>query len=257
MDLNDIWQGNRRFILGICCAVVAVLIGEGIIGSMWNAGAQAQAVGRLQAKLRGLASPSQSDLSGLEGVNRGLAEQLEQLYGRLTYQVDERYLLPKNEPSPDLLYNSIRSQAQDELVGSAARRNIRVDETLGLPDFTPSGREAIQRALRGLNIVEQVVSAAIVAGVRSVPEIEIVGRKGSRRASNASFIDSLQVRFRIEGSTASVAELIQSLVRGDGQFLCVEDAEFDVETKRDFGLTRLRLVVSGLTIDAEAPVTGV
>lgn len=257
MDLNDIWQGNKRFILAICCAVVAVLIGEGIIGSLWNADAKAQAVGRLQAKLRKLETPGQKDLSDVEGMNMELAEQLEHLYGRLTYTVDEKFLLPKNEPSPDLLYNSIRSQAQEELVGSAAKRNIRVDETLGLPDFTPSGREAIQRALRGLNIVEQVVSAAIVAGVRAVPEIEIIGRKGRRRAKNESFIDPLEVRFRIEGSTASVAELIQSLVRGDGQFLCVEDAEFEVDGKRAFGLTSLKLVVSALAIDPEVPVTGI
>ena len=257
MDLNDIWQAHKRFILGVGCALVAVLIGQGIIGSMWNVQARSQAVGRLQSKLRKLQAPSQQDLSSVETENLDLQDQLEVLYGRMSFGMDDKYLLPKNEPSPDLLYNSIRSLAQDELVGSAAKRNIRVDESLGLEEFTPSGREAIQRALRGLQIVEQVVGAAIVAGVRAVPEIEVMGRKGRRRKEEESFIDPLRVRFRVEGSSLSVAELVQSLTHGDGQFLCIEEAEFDVDEKQAFGSTRLRMVVSGLTIDPEAKVSGV
>jgi len=256
MDLNDIWQSHKRFILTVGCALVAVLIVQGIIGSMWNVEARTQAVQRLQSKLRKLEAPPQQALSSVQAENLAMKEQLDELYGRMSFQVEDKYLLAKDEPSPDLLYNSIRSTAQDELVGSAAKRNIRVDESLGLEEFTPSGREAIQRALRGLQIVEQVVGAAIVAGVRAVPEIEVIGRQGRRRKQDESFIDPLRVRFRVEGGTAAVAELLQTLVQGDGPYLCVEEAEFDLDQQETFGSTGLSMVVAGLTIDPEAPVTG-
>lgn len=256
MDLNDLWQGNKRFILGIGCALVLLLIAEGIIGSVWDVGTKSRTVASLSGKLRREEAPKQSELADVEGDNMVLSERLEELYGQMTFETADKYVLPEHETSPDLLFNTIRSAARDELVDVAARRNIRVDASLGLPEFTPSGREAIQRALAGLNIVEQVVTAAIVAGVRGVPEIEIIDRKGSRRKKNESFVDPLQVKFRIEGSTSAVAELVQTLVRGDGQFLCVEEAELYVDPRDPFASTSAKLTVSGLAIDSEATVSG-
>lgn len=256
MDLNDVWQGNKRFILGAGVGFVVFLIGQATISSLWSAAGVAQSVKTSDGKLRRLETPSRSQVTKLEGESGALEEQLEALVAHMQFGTQEDYLLPAREPSPDLLYNEIRSRARDALVDGAARGNILVTETLGLPEFTPSGREAIQRCLSGLNVVEQVVEAAIVAGVRGVPEIEIVEQRGRKRKSSESFIDPLRVRFRIEGSTASIAEVIKNIVRNDQRYLAIEDAQIDVDTKRAFGLTVARLTVAALTIDPEVQVTG-
>jgi len=254
MDLNDVWQGNKRFILGVGAGFVVFLIGQATIGSLWSSTGPAAAVKSRSSKLRKLETPSKSSLNKVNTEVSDLDEELESLFGRMAFVTQDAFLLPKREPSPDLLYNEIRSRAGDELVDVAARQNIDVIQTLGLPEFTPSGREAIQRALSGLDIVEMVVETAIVAGVRAIPEIEIVEQRGRRRKSTESFIDPLKVRFRIEGSTASIAEVIRNVVRNDRRFLAIEDAQIDVDTKRAFGLTVAKLTVAGLVIDPEVNV---
>ncbi len=256
MDLNDFWQGNRKFILGVGCAVVVVLIGKGVVGSVWDAQAAARGVERHASGLRREEAPRAAEVSAVTGENTALGARLEELYARLAYVTKEDYVLPKNEPNPDLLYNAIRGRAREQLVDFAARRNIRVNDSLGLPDYTPSGREAIQRYLRGLSIVEQVVSAAIVAEVRAVDGIEIVERKGRARQKGEAFVDPLEVRFEIAGTTAAIAELVEDLVRGEEQFLCVEDFLIETDSKKALGLTVLKLAVSALTIDPEVQVTG-
>ncbi|MFG0316667.1 MAG: hypothetical protein ACF8XB_05300 [Planctomycetota bacterium JB042] len=256
MDLNDIWQGNKRFILGVGAGFVVFLIGQATIGSLWSATGAAQTVRSNSGKLNRLETPSRSQASTVAGENRELEERLEALVERMRFTTHEDYVLPAREPSPDLLYNEIRSSARDALVDVAARRNIQVVETLGLPEFTPSGREAIQRCLSGLNVVEQVVEAAILAGVRAVPEIEIVEERGRGRKSAESFVVPLRVRFRIEGSTASIAEVVEGIVRGDGRFLAIEDARIDVDSKRAYGLTVLKMTVAALNIDPEVRVLG-
>ncbi|MBI4878204.1 MAG: hypothetical protein HY812_00890 [Planctomycetes bacterium] len=256
MDLNDVWQGNRRFILGVGCAVVLVLIGKGVVGSIWDAPAAARGVERHASGLRREEAPRAAEVAAVTGESSALAARLEELYARLAFVTEERYLLPKNEPNPDLLYNAIRGQAREDLVEFAARRNIRVKDTLGLPDYTPDGKEAIQRYLRGLCVVEQVVSAAIVAEVRAVDGIEIVEKKGRARQKSEVFVEPLEVRFEIAGTTAAIAELIDSLVRGGEQFLCVEDFMIEPDQGKSSGLTVLKLTVSALTIDPAVQVTG-
>lgn len=254
MDLNDVWQGNKRFILGVGAGFVVFLIGQATIGSLWSATASQQAVRSAGTKLNRLETPSRAQLSEVSGENERLSQRLDELVERMRFTLQEEYVLPAREPSPDLLYNEIRSAARDALVDVAARSNIQVAESLGLPDFTPSGREAIQRYLAGLNVVEQVVEAAIVAGVRAVPEIEIADTRARKRKSDESFIDALRVRFRIEGSSASIAEVLKNVVRDGDRFLCVEDARIEVDTKRQYGLTVLKLTVAALTIDPEVQV---
>lgn len=253
MDLNDVWQGNKRFILSVGAGFVLLLIGKAIIGSLWGSAGLGQSVRSLGTKLRKGEAPRASQLTELQAACTTLDQDLEQLYAKLKFETDPEYLLPKGGQSPDLTYNEIRSRAHDELVEAAGRRNIDIDETLGLPGFTPSGREAIQRYLRGLNVVEQIVQEGIIAGVRAIPEIEITENKGRRKKSD-SFIDPLRVRFKVEGSTASIAELVKGLVRSGERFFSVEDAKIEVDTKRAFGLTTLQLTVAALTIDPEVAV---
>lgn len=256
MDLNDVWQGNKRFILGVGSGLVLFLVAEGVIGSLWDVGARRRTVDSLAAKLRRESAPRQGDLTSLEAENVALEERLAALRREMGFVTEERYRLPEREATPDLYFNATRSAARDELVDVAARRNIRVDESLGLPELTPSGREAIQRGLRGLNVVEHVVGSAIVAGVRSIPEIAIVEQKGRRRDQREGFIDAQQVKFRIEGTTSSIAELLQTLIRDRSPFLAVEEAELTLDTRSVFGMTSLKLTVAGLAIAAEAPEPG-
>ena len=256
MDLNDLWQAHKRFILGVGGGLLVLLIAHSIITSTWPVRIASGRAASANNKIGRQKVPSRGEVSELEDTTRGYEERLEGLYERLGYQVSDRYRLPDGgAASPDLLFNDIRARASEELVDAARRYNIYVDPSLGLPEFTPPGREAIERTLRALNIVEQVVVAAIGSEVDAVDKIEILKPRITRK-KEAAFIDALQVRFEVSGPTGALADLVDRITRDSDPYLSVEEFELERNDARSFGLTRMKLVVAGLAIEPEATVTG-
>jgi hypothetical protein len=244
VDLNDVWQNHKRFLLGIGGGAVAFLIGTTVIASTWNVKNVKDGVARRAAEIRKIEAPTQSDLTALVNEVDGLKARLDALYGRMRYETRSEFLIPANE-SPDLFFNRRRDEVSEKLVGDARRKNIHVKATLGLPEFTPSGSEAIQRYLRALDLVEHVVSSAVAAGVRGVDDIEVRDAKSSSRAKAGAFLDPLAVKFTISGNTAAIASLLDTLTA---------EAEIAPDPKRA-NLTVLRLVAAALTIQADVQLT--
>lgn len=254
MDLGDIWQAHKRFILGVGAGLVVFLIAKSVIGSTWNVAAAAQQASSSAARIRRVEVPRKAELARVEREVTTHAETMERLVGAMHYATPERYVLPR-AGSPDLVFNEIREQATEQLVNAARRQNIDVDNSLGLPEFTPTGREAIQRALRGLSVVEQVVTAAIVAGVSSVDKIEVTKPRG--RGTGGGFVEELEVQFEVHGQTGAIADLVESLARDKGAYLAFRAFDMKLDERDAFGRTRLNLTVAALEIDPEAKLPGV
>lgn len=258
MDLGDIWQAHKKFILGVGAGLIVFLIAQSVVGSTWDVNAVRQSAFGTVSRIRKIEVPRDSELKRVEREASTYEETLERLIAGMGYDTPEAYRLPKSG-SPDLYFNEVRERATDELVNGARRLNIDVDPTLGLPGLTPPGREAIQRTLRGLSVVEQVVSAAVLAGVSSVDKIQMTKPRG-RRGTEGGFIDELEVSFEIHGPTAAVAQVVESLARANAtegfRFLAFRDYEMKLDDKDAFGRTRLKLTVAALAIDPEATLPG-
>lgn len=252
MDLNDTWQNHKRFILGIGGGAVAFLIATMVMDSTWDVVNAKAGVARRAAEIRRLSAPSQSDLTALIGECDRLKERLDSLYVRMRYETRPEFVIPGAE-SPDLFFNRRRDEVQEKLVGGARRQNIQVKATLGLPDFTPSGTEAIQRYLRALDVVDHVVSAALEARVRGVDDIEVRDTKAARQKGGA-FLDVLAVKFTISGNTASLAALLETLNAEGKPFVAIEEAEIAPDPRRA-NLTVLRLTAAALGIQTDVQVT--
>lgn len=257
MDLADIWQAHKRFILGVAAGFIVFLIAQSVVGSTWNVQAvRTQALGTY-SRMRKLEVPRPSELSAVEREAAEYQEILERECAFMHYETPERYRLPPRG-SPDLIFNELREDAVRGLVNGARRRNIEVDPTLGLEAFTPTGREAIQRSLRGLAIVEQVVLNAVDHGVDAVDEIRIQKAPGRKRGKESAFVAGLEVSFRIRGSTPAIAGLIDALARpaeGEG-YLSFVEYDLQIDDKDPAGRLILDLKVAGLTIDPEAELSG-
>ncbi len=253
MDLNDLWQNHKRFILGVAGGGLVFLVGLVVIDSNWSvATAKAGIAGRSRDILK-LEAPSTGDLSSLGAECSRLSTRLDDLYKKMSVETRPDFVVPAND-SADLFYNKKRDEEQDKLVREARRRNINVKASLGLPEFTPSGTEAIQRSLRALDVVDQVVSAALEANVRGVDEIEVRDLKSGSKSKANAFLDALAVKFTITGSTASIAALIDRLTRAESSFLAIEDAEIETDVRRQ-NLTVLRLTAAILAIHPENQLT--
>jgi hypothetical protein len=256
MDLNDAWQNHRRFILGVGAGLLVLIVGKVVIGTVWNADAAVGgATARLQ-KLNKADTVQKSELSAVLGATTKYGERLGELTERMRFKPDARYLLDKNDKTPDLRFTEIRSQATEALVDVAARGNIRVDESLGLPPFTPAGREAIQRYLLGLNVVQEVVESAILADVRAVDSIEIIDARGKKTKDKRQLAETLTVKFKISGTPSALSELVSLIVRDQEQFLSIEDANIEVDKKKANGFATMQLTVSALIFEADADEAG-
>ncbi len=255
MDLNDVWQGNRRFILAVGCGAVLVLVAKTVISATWDVDRAKGTAQSLMAKLGRTESPSSAEVTRLKERNAAIEKRLGELVTRIQFKTAPEYVLPANGASPDLVFNGVRARVHEELVQFAAQRNIHVDESLGMPQFTPPGREAIQRCLSALDVVEQVVTAAILGEARRVDEIEMLdarrGRRTDRNDKAGNFVEGLQVKFRIQGSAAALGEVVEILTRGEDRFLAIEDLKLEADDKKNPGLLSLRLTVSALTIAGE------
>lgn len=250
MDLNDIWQGHKKFILAVGGAAIAFLVAKAIIGSTWDVDSLSSNARSTSTQLKKLAAASPAELSAVQAQCSDLRERLAELQKRMEFTTAPEYLLPEGK-NADLVFNEVRARAQEELIGKAARRNIRVDESLGMPQFTPSGREAIQRSLRALNVVEKVVEAAVAAEVRSVDGIEVTEARTRKRTKDDAFIDALPVRFNISGRATALAALLEQIGRAEAAFLAVEDVQMELDPKSPFGLATLKLTVAALAFEAE------
>lgn len=256
MDLNDVWQNHRRFILGIGAGLLVTTIAYAVIGSVWDAGGASSAASARLQKLNKMDGVPKSELSAVLGATTAYGERIAELTERMRFKPDPRYVLDKNEKTPDLRFTEIRSLATEALVDVAARGNIRVDESLGLPPFTPAGREAIQRYLLGLNVVQEVVESAILADVRAVDSIEVIDARGKKSKDKRQLAETLTVKFKISGTAAALSELVSLIVRDTDQFLSIDDASIEVDKKKASGFATMQLSISALMFEPTANETG-
>lgn len=255
MDLHDLWQTHKRFLLGVAAGLLVFVILDSIIGALWDPEASAREVLSRASRLRRMEAPSSGQLARVRAERARLEERLETVLERLRWEEPERYRVPPEVNAPDLLYNEVRSRAREDLVQVAARHGIRVDESLGLPEFTPSGREAIQRFLRGLAVVEEIVGAGIVAGVAAIPELEIVEETSRRRSTGARFVEPLRVRFVVEGTTAAVAEVLHTLLRRESGAFVLDDARIETDEREGGVVTVARVTVAALDVRPDVRLT--
>lgn len=257
MDLNDLWQGNRRFILAVGGGFVLFLIAKGVIGSVYDVpAAQAQ---QLRGRLARTPAPDTTAVRVLEAETAALDERIAALEARMRYEPLPRYVLPRDERSPDLFYNAARSAAEEDLVQLTARSNLRVDPSLGLPDLFPNGREEIQRYLRGLSVVERVVEKSLLARVRALEDIDIKVEpqgRGRRRAPGDGYVEPLLVKFRAVGTSAALTELLRLVVAGDDAYLAVQEARMRLDPRQPNGFPELEMTLAALAIDPEVSALG-
>lgn len=254
MDLNDLWQGNKKFILGVGAGLVVWLAGLGVVASTWDTKPLADSSRAAAAAIRKMQVPREADLASLRKEGEELTAKLDELYRRMQFKTHEDFVLAKNQTSPDLFYNSVRDKEAEQLLKAARQFNIKLDPTLGLPEFTPPGSEAIQRYLRALNVVHHVVEAALTSQVRAIDKIEVRDTKGASRGKEAGFVDALLVHFEIAGSSAAIADLIDALVRVDEQFLAIDECQLEIDEKRH-NWTIAKLTVAALAVNPEAVIT--
>ena len=99
----------------------------------------------------------------LPGVREQLRKDFDTLVASVSHTPSEPFRLGASVTDPDLHYNSQVDRLRTGILELAAIRNIDVDQRLGLPDAFPASRGEIEHYLRGLDVIEEMMSMCVAA----------------------------------------------------------------------------------------------
>jgi hypothetical protein len=252
MDLADLWQQHKKFILIVAGAFLLLLVGRGVISSRFDYEARAAAAYKTSTTMAKQPKVPDDVVRALQDDVASLKERCAELAKTMRHRPGDAFVVPAGEPNPRAYFFRRHRETSKALSDAAERQDIRVPEQLGLKDMAPTEPDEIRRQLVALDVVQQVVVEAIGAGVRRIASIQIEdAAKGRSRASG--FISDLGVRFDIFGGEKSIRALVTGLVdgpaRGQAAYLAIDQARIK-PVKGDIGMLELDLTVSALEIES-------
>jgi hypothetical protein len=193
MDLNDFWQENKRWVLGCVAGLLVFLIARMIVDGRFNAPARA-AVGKTRGIYSSVAK-GEKYLEKHEAAARAERDRLDAtlqvLRAAMHYELPKRFDLA-GKGDAELYRATVFSEVRTAAVERAAAANVEFPED-GLSWSPQTERDAIQRELIGISLVDHVVAQLIAAhkavleadfealGVRSIVSFKMDSRPRKSR----------------------------------------------------------------------------
>ena len=214
MDLTDIWQEHKHFILSVTGALILLLVGKGVLGSTYPVGAVARDSAKANSNLRKEREVKSRQVRDVRSEVESLRERLGGLMNEMQFKPAVEFVDAAAAPNPRTEYFRVVGLLQEVLVDMAERQGILIPEKLGLPDRAPTDPVEIRRSLRALNVIRNVVISCINAGIKRIVEIRIEDKP--RVTRGVTFVSDLKVEFEIQGSEASLRQVVDEVTSGSG-----------------------------------------
>ena len=193
MDLHDLWQENKRWILGVAIGLLVFWVGTMVVDSMWNT-SKIRRDNEVEARKlsdgpngNGFYAKAAYDAAKQEG--EALAQQLAQTEAALRFVPAPEYELDGKGEAHAYFDRQVRA-VRARVLQTADELGVEINEK-ALSWTTPVGPEETRAALIGLNLLD-VALGRVFAAHREVT----AGRSG---ASGVLAIDS----FKIETTRAA------------------------------------------------------
>ncbi len=254
MDIGEIWEEHKKFIVAVGAALVVFFIGTRIVNSMYVSPANRldASASRLESKLRKGVSPDSGDLRDARNNGEAADARLAEIEARVAYEIDPRFRL---EPGADfdLVYNDRYREVRDAILQRSSIEDVDVDPSIGMPDTTPQDRVDVERHLKALDQIQRVLGAAMDNGVVAIPFVRMLeeGRRGF--LASQAYLERTRVEYEMTGSADSIFGLVEALQTGD-TFLGVTACRIELDPKAE-GLVRATIEVVALETDPDAPAT--
>ncbi len=256
MDLNDYWQENKRFVTTVASGAVVFLIAHMVLDGNYSGEISAQNKRRAgyENDLRQVLFDT-SDLSTAESENENLRGAVDQLSAQAQFQTRPRFRLDRSPaaPSPGSQYLRTLTAVRDDLIPRSNRNNMRLDAELGMPSFSPTREDHIERYLEALDVVDTVVNLAIESNVRRLDKIDVKLDPGLGTRQGVGRIEHTKIKFTFEGPSLPLARLLGRVQRPpDERALLVDDVEF-IASRSKPGEARLDLTLTATRLTEETP----
>lgn len=212
MNLDALWQRNRRYLLGFLGGTLGFFL------LLWLLTSSPAA--RLEAARRSIARATQDlrdEMYG-EGEEREAQRRLEDLRAR-NAELSARalalwrpeYRLPADK-APAQHYIELSGALRQDLIGWALRNDCEVDPTLGLPPVSPTQAVSVERVLRGLDVAERVVRLAVQHGAKAVEKMAISERARRSGPARGALLDLTPVELEVVFEDRSIAPFLRALL---------------------------------------------
>jgi hypothetical protein len=240
MNIGDIWQEHRRFITIVGAGGLILLIAYFTINAIYSGKAQrlSSDIERARSAQRQAALPAGADIRKIQADRERLERETADLVGSVAHTPADKWLILPSVADPDLHYNQQIDGLRNGVLELAALRNIDVDQRLGLPDTFPGSRADIEHYLRGLDVIEAVVSTALAAeqvheaGIARIERIEITRPPKAKPANERKvpFVSAIKVDHSIIGHPKAIDWFLRNFAadaKGEGRagrYLAIEGA---------------------------------
>jgi hypothetical protein len=248
MDLNDVWQENKRFLTIVAGGVLAFVVGEMVIASSFGdeLKAQQRSVAASSRKLSGDPMYAREDLDAARAENEALRAAVGRLSQAVAFRARPEFQVQSGRGSASSQFFNVVATTREALLTLAGRSNLRVPDSVGLPALSPTRDGDIERYLEALDVIDRVVRLAVDAGAERIDHIDIKLDPALASREGVGSLERTRVVVSFSGAAGPLRRLlVATQAAGDG--LLIESLEMlpsrskadDVRLDVTFAIARL------------------
>jgi hypothetical protein len=229
MDLNDIWQEHKVWILSVLAGVVVFFIADNMITNHFGIDAKRSQIGRLNSKIKSREYYDRTTLAKARDEEKRLDTALARAKDETIFRVGDEFTL-EGKGDPSLHYLQLSSEKRNQIRSMMDSRNVEfLPLALGLPKASPTDPQELARMLRGLDLVDDAMRRLVAAsdeveatmpdqidlvGLRKVSKINIrlISTEQSRRRNNSDMLgERISVSMEFESDGVTLERFMHSL----------------------------------------------
>ncbi len=226
MDLSDYWQENKRFVLTVASGAVVFLMGLYVVDSVYGADLNAARSAEARHKrdlrqamyTRAAQTEAEEELAQLQAAADQLAE-------FVVFQPRDEFMLRSGGTSASSQFHQVVGRLRDDLLPAAARLNLRLERTLGLPKLTPTQEGSIERHLHALDVIERVARSAMEHRADRMEDLSIKLDPSLGSRAGVGRVERTKVEMTLRGGSLALTRVLADLQRGDLGTLLVDKFE--------------------------------
>lgn len=209
MDASAYWQENKRFVVLVGAGVVLFLVAFAVEGSMF-AGPLAAAKREISTHRTALrqAQYTASDLATAEQEHEALRQATSTLIEAARFRTREEFVPAASAGPASNHYLRVLTRVREELGQRAGRAGIELDDSLGMPELSPTNESEILRYLEALDLVESVADLALRARVERIEKIQVRLDPALTSREGVGAIERTRVQLSLAGPSLALTRLL-------------------------------------------------
>ncbi len=220
MDLNEIWQEHKRFILMVAAGFLTFFVANSVIEGMYRAD--------IRSALRGVSKDRQtladelyraSDREAAELENDALRVGYDKLVAASAFRPRAEFDLAQTPGTPQNAYITAVERLEDRLLDLASQKRAILPDGLGLETVQTLNVDLVERHLHAVDLLERAVQMALEAGVRRVRRIDVSLDPAFKSNRGLGAIERTKVQIETDSTAEAVTEwltLAETPVGPDG-----------------------------------------